>query len=162
MKKGAKKNLLVNDSSGFTLIEVMLALVIFAVGLLAVAYMQISAIRGNDTAFEFSKALTLAQSKIDKLTALPYDDTMLDDDDGDGTNQDSDDDGLDDSGNNFGLDDNTTATADGSETIDSKYSLFWNIAVDEPVNNAKKIRIIVQWQDGSTQRQAELDTVKMQ
>lgn len=153
MKKGVKKNLLVNDSSGFTLIEVMLALVIFAVGLLAVAYMQISAIRGNDTAFEFSKALTLAQSKIDKLTALPYDDTMLDDADGDGTNQDSDDDGL---------DDNTTATADGSETIDSKYSLFWNVAVDEPVNNAKKIRIIVQWQDGSTQRQAELDTVKMQ
>ncbi len=137
-------------NNGFTLIEVMMALVIFAFGILAVGLMQITAIQGNDTAFEFTEAMALGQGKIDTLTALPYDDPLLADSDGDGT------------GGDLGLNDNTASTADGSETIDAKYTLFWNVAADQPVNSARKIRVIVQWNQGSTRRQVALDTVKLQ
>ena len=52
---------------GFTLIEVLIAITIFSVGLLAVATMQISAIYGNQTGNEFSQAVGLAQMKAEDL-----------------------------------------------------------------------------------------------
>lgn len=150
-------------NQGFTLIEVMMAMVVFSVGILAILGMQISAIKGNDDASEISQALAVAQGQLDSLMTLPYNATDLDDD-GDGTGQDADDDGDDDDCNcdDFGLNDNTPTTADGNRTVDGKYNLFWNVAVNEPVANAKRIRMIVQWQDNAQTRQITLEAVKLQ
>ena len=50
---------------GWTLIEVLVAIVILCVGLLAVGTMQISAIRGNFMGGNTSIALTLASQKME-------------------------------------------------------------------------------------------------
>jgi prepilin-type N-terminal cleavage/methylation domain-containing protein len=52
---------------GFTLIEVMVAVVILMFGLLVVGSMQISAIRGNYTSGNTSMAISLAGEKMEDL-----------------------------------------------------------------------------------------------
>ena len=57
---------------GFTLIEVLLAVSIFAIGLLGVAAMQISAIQVNSVANHLTARATRAQDQLERLRALPY------------------------------------------------------------------------------------------
>jgi len=66
-----------NGQSGFTLIEVMIALVILAVGLLALATMQIVSIRANAFSSEMTYATMLAQSKLEQIRNMDYDDDDL-------------------------------------------------------------------------------------
>ena len=63
-----------NRQSGFTLIEVMIALVILAVGLLALATMQIVSIRSNAFSSEMTYATMLAQSRLEQIRNMDYDD----------------------------------------------------------------------------------------
>ena len=63
---------------GFTLIEVLVAITIFAVGLLAVAAMQTSAIKMNSTSGKLTNLSTSAMDQIEKLSALPYADPAFD------------------------------------------------------------------------------------
>ena len=60
------------NSSGFTLIEVAIAICILAFVLLGMAQLQIVTIRGNAFANRVSNQATLAQSKLEELTGLPY------------------------------------------------------------------------------------------
>lgn len=60
------------NSSGFTVIEVLVALTIFSIGLLAVATMQISAIRTNAFAYRITIATTLAQDLLENYKRLGY------------------------------------------------------------------------------------------
>jgi len=62
---------------GWTLIEVLVAIVILCVGLLAVGTMQISAIRGNFMGGNTSIALTLASQKMEDLLNRNYTDAAL-------------------------------------------------------------------------------------
>ena len=57
---------------GFTLIEVLIAVTIFAVGLLAVAAMQTSAIRVNSTAGRITELSTRSIDKFEQLLSQPY------------------------------------------------------------------------------------------
>ena len=52
---------------GFTLIEVLIAITILTIGLIAVATMQVSAIHGNKMGNEISRATFLAQDKLEEL-----------------------------------------------------------------------------------------------
>ncbi len=63
---------------GFTLIEVLIAISIFAIGLLAVAAMQTSAIRGNFSAAQLTEVNTWGMDKLEELMGLPYTDPWLD------------------------------------------------------------------------------------
>ncbi|MFH1154340.1 MAG: prepilin-type N-terminal cleavage/methylation domain-containing protein [Pseudomonadota bacterium] len=64
-------------SSGFTLIEVMIGLAIFSIGILGLTKMQISSIKGNDTAREFTEGATGATDRIEALMSLSFDDPGL-------------------------------------------------------------------------------------
>ena len=64
--------------SGFTLLEVLVAITIFAVGLLAVAVLQTSAIKMNSTSGKLTNISSLAMDQIEKLSALPYTDPAFD------------------------------------------------------------------------------------
>jgi prepilin-type N-terminal cleavage/methylation domain-containing protein len=64
---------------GWTLIEILVAVVILTVGLLAVGTMQISAIRGNFMGGNTSIALTLASQKMEDLLNREYGDPDLED-----------------------------------------------------------------------------------
>jgi len=149
---------------GFTLIEILIAITVFAIGILAVGKMQITAIQGNSRANCLTTAATIAQSKIEELISLNYNDPLLADGDLDGTNQDSNDDGIDDSGNDFGLNDNTVGNADGSVQYQAvgnlQYNIFWNIAPDEPTTDTKIVRVIVTWSRRGLTRNVSFDVVK--
>ncbi len=62
---------------GFTLIEVMIALVILAVGILALGTMQIVSIRTNAFSSEMTYSTMLAQQRMEILRNLAYNDTDL-------------------------------------------------------------------------------------
>lgn len=62
---------------GFSLLEVLVALIILAVGLLGLAALQITAIRFNAGSRELTYATFLLQKKIEELKALPFDDSNL-------------------------------------------------------------------------------------
>jgi type IV pilus assembly protein PilV len=55
------------DSRGFTLLELMIALVILAIGLLGLASLQVMAIKGNSYGQEMTVASTLAQNELEQL-----------------------------------------------------------------------------------------------
>ena len=156
---------------GLTLLEVLAAIAILAFGLLAIATMQATSVKGNAQAIGITEAISLAQDKLEELMRLPYDDPAdnddpLDDNGGgtsNGTNQDGDADGVDDDGGNFGLDDTVdgggNVIADESE-VNGRYTLYWNIAVDQPLNNVKTVRIIVVWSDRGTEKRVVVDSMK--
>ncbi len=154
------------NDKGFTLLEVLIAMVVLAIGILAVARMQTNAIRGNVSANDLTEAATHAQNRIESFVVLPYDDLAnpndpLDDVDHDGTGEDANYDGIDDNGGDFGLNDDTVATADGNATsADGKYNIFWNTAVNIPITNNKTIRVIVKWTQGNRDRRISMDYIK--
>jgi prepilin-type N-terminal cleavage/methylation domain-containing protein len=66
-----------DNEAGFTLLEVIAAVSILTVGLLAVASMQAAAIQGNDKAYRVTEGATWAQNRLEYLMARPYDDPLL-------------------------------------------------------------------------------------
>jgi type IV pilus assembly protein PilV len=65
------------QKEGYTLIEVLMAISILAVGMLAIASLQTSGIRVNATARHITTRTTWAQDRIEKLMALPNSDPLL-------------------------------------------------------------------------------------
>ncbi len=144
-----------NGEQGFSLIEIMLGMAIFMVGMLGVALLQVSAMKNDAFASNLAEASTLASGKLEELMGLDYEDASLSDD-GDGTNQDANNNGVDDDEegavadgvNNFGLDDKTAVQADGHTLVTLQtmiYEVLWNIANDKPVLNSKTIKVWVTW-----------------
>jgi len=58
---------------GFTLIEVLIVLAIFSIGILAVAAMQMTSTKGNASARRMTEATALAENQIENLMQLSYD-----------------------------------------------------------------------------------------
>lgn len=67
----------IKQENGFSLLEVLIALVILAIGLLAVAQMQITAIKANAYGSGMTSASSLAANTLERLMALPYNDGQL-------------------------------------------------------------------------------------
>jgi len=144
------------QQEGYTLVEILIAIAILAFGLLAVATMQVTAIKTNAIARGISQGLTLGQTKVEELMNLAY--SALNDTDLDGTDEDADDDGIDDDGGNFGL--NDTGNDSDNEEPNGRYTIYWNVAVNEPVISSKTIRVIVTWTEKGRNKRIKLDFVK--
>jgi type IV pilus assembly protein PilV len=67
----------IKKQEGFTLLEVIMAISILTVGILSVATMQASSIRGNAFAWGTSEASTVAMGQIERLMDLAYTDAQL-------------------------------------------------------------------------------------
>jgi len=65
------------NKKGFTLIEVLVGLVLLAIGLLAIAGMQITSVRGNFFSSNMTQASILAQDRLEILRNLPFNDAGL-------------------------------------------------------------------------------------
>ena len=61
------------NNTGFTIVEVMVGMAIFVIGYLAVASMQMVAIKGDTSARKTTEAATLAADRLETLIVLPYD-----------------------------------------------------------------------------------------
>jgi type IV pilus assembly protein PilV len=98
---------------GFTLIEVLIAITIFSVGLLAIAGMQTSAIRMNSTAGKLTNLSTWGMNKIEELSALPYSDPLLD------------------------------SAGNPHQERSGDYTISWTVIDNNPVTNTKNITVTV-------------------
>ncbi|NOZ70286.1 MAG: prepilin-type N-terminal cleavage/methylation domain-containing protein [Deferribacteres bacterium] len=58
--------------SGFTLVEVMIAMVVLLVGMIGVMSMQYFSVRGNAASRELRIATSLSQQVLENLRATPY------------------------------------------------------------------------------------------
>ena len=126
-----------NREKGFTLIEVLVAIVILTFGLLAVGTMQISAIRGNFMGGNTSIALSLASEKMEDLLNKDFNHAELVDSV---------------SGNNTTL--SSTTSVDNYEYVAEEgivgaggfYRRIWNVA-DETSPTRKSVVVIVTWEN---------------
>jgi prepilin-type N-terminal cleavage/methylation domain-containing protein len=135
-------------ADGFTLLEVIMAISILTIGLLAVASMQVSAIRGNYMSRVYTESTEKAQDLAEKLLAGSLTDTELSDTDGDG---------------NTGLDE-TGANADHFDDSDPTYTVYWNVAEGWAAGSAEPgintVRVIVTWTDRGVARSRSFDLLK--
>jgi prepilin-type N-terminal cleavage/methylation domain-containing protein len=122
------------NDHGFSIIEVLVALAIFTIGILGVAAMQLASVKGNTSGRGVTDITTWAADKIEDLISLPYSDPLLTA----GTHSLATDlsfetDGID---NNFdGLIDETGEN--GPLTVS------WFVTDDTPVNATKTISVTV-------------------
>lgn len=65
------------NGNGFTLIEVLIAMAIFSIGILAVGAMQLSSTNGSTSARIFTESSVWTQDNVEMLMQLPYDDPQL-------------------------------------------------------------------------------------
>jgi prepilin-type N-terminal cleavage/methylation domain-containing protein len=119
---------------GFTLVEVIVAVSILAIGLLAVASLQTSAITGNYRAYKLTEGTTWAQDKLEYLMGKDYDDAELNlVDPG----------GPDDPKNN------------------GEYQVYWKISLSG-VSNAKLIEVWTEWEEKGVPKASGVTSVKPQ
>jgi len=123
--------------NGFTFIEILVSIVILAVGLLSIAGLVTTVIKGNVSSKKTTTAIALAQTKIEELKNKPFTDPELED-----TN----------ASNNFNL--SSTISIDHSEEgIDENgeaggyYNRIWNVANNIPSSGIKTVEVIITWQD---------------
>jgi len=65
------------DKKGFTLTEMLIGLVFLAIGLLAIAGMQLTSVRGNFFSSNMTQASILAQDRLEGLRQLDFTDAGL-------------------------------------------------------------------------------------
>ncbi len=135
-----------HNEKGFTLLEVIVAISILTIGLLAVASMQVSAIKGNTLAFGVTGATSWASDQIEKLIVLPYDHEDLQDTNGDGAS---------------GLENASEATDDNPNPppTHGKYKVYWNVAVDDTADGTKTLNVIVIWADHGIQKSVSIRNI---
>lgn len=115
---------------GFTLIEALVALLVFTIGILATVSMQISSLHGNSIARHNTEAGAVASSAIEGLRGLPYDHPDL------------------------------AVTPDGecrSHAYEGHHDVCYTIAENIILDNTKSIRVFVDWTDQATQRRLAID-----
>jgi type IV pilus assembly protein PilV len=124
-----------SGEKGFTLLEVIVAISILTFGLLAVASMQMTAIRGNYNASNITEATTVAQDRLEDLMGLLYSDPLLD------------------PGNGL---------SDPAPPSPSGYTITYDVLNNNPMANTRLIAVTVKWQDKGVQKQSVLTCVKPQ
>lgn len=115
---------------GFTIIEVLIAIVIFSVGVLAVAKMQIHALDANKKAFDQTEATMWASNQAETIVSQPFASTPL-------------------LAGDYG-----PAFADPA----NRYSLTWKITNNGLTT--KTIAITVSWTEKGVQKSLEFDYIK--
>lgn len=134
-----------HSDTGFSLIEVMVAMAILTMGILAVFAMQMHSSSSINSSNRVTSASNWNADRIEQFVSLQYTNAAFTDTDNDGTNQDPDGNGIDEIGadRDFGLNDATAASADNN-VVQGQYTIYWNVAEGVPAPNLKTIRILVQ------------------
>lgn len=136
--------------SGFTLTEVLVAMVVFAVGILAVLNMQLMSTATNVKSRGMTEGIIVAQNKIEELSSLTYNDPELADTDGNGN-----------AGMLIPKEAVNVGNADHTDAVTNpRYTLFWNVEDDVPFTDTKTVRVIVLWTDKGINSSFSIEMVK--
>lgn len=143
--------------NGFTLVEVLVSILIFSVGILAVVNMQLISAATNVKSRGMTEGIVAAQNKIEQLRSYSYTDPELVDRTT-GANVG----GI----GNAGLDDypptpTAANTADHSDFSNPVYAVFWNIEDNVPFPSTKTVRVIVRWGEKGLYRNFSVDMIKV-
>jgi type IV pilus assembly protein PilV len=112
---------LIKRSGGFTLLEVMIALVILAVGLLGLTALQLTAVKSNSFSSEMTWATMRAQQQAEVLRNLSFTDAWLAP--------------------------GSTITLPPEISKGARYTISWTVSADNvPATNMRTIAITVTWQ----------------
>lgn len=112
---------------GFTLLEVLIAMAIFSVGLLGLASLSVHTITGNASSKRISSATVLAESKVEAFRNMAFDDSDL----SAGTHNDPNN-PVDEDGNSGGM-----------------YTRSWIVTDNTPFPGIKKAEVAVSWDSGN-------------
>lgn len=128
------------DQEGFSLIEVMIAICIISIGMLAVGKMQISGMNRNTTASHYTEYGTLAMEQIELMRAMPYDDLPED---------------INDNGHTGLFDKDSTADRIDPDP-NGDYTIYTNVASEYLEPNTTTVSVSVVWNDRGMQRNVSL------
>ncbi|OGQ97618.1 MAG: hypothetical protein A2521_10600 [Deltaproteobacteria bacterium RIFOXYD12_FULL_57_12] len=127
-------------NKGYSLLEVLMGFLIFLIGFVGVSTILISTVKSTKFSSDLTEAVFLATNRLEALQGLPYQNASLNDTDGDGVN------GLSDAG--CGPADACAAKADSMQSNQGRngmYTIYWNVAVDQPLSNSKTVNVIAVW-----------------
>ena len=71
-RKQAIQTQIERKNHGFTLLEVLVTMAIFAIGVLAVFTLQINSINDNTAAGRYTEANSIAAERVERLMAMPF------------------------------------------------------------------------------------------
>jgi prepilin-type N-terminal cleavage/methylation domain-containing protein len=122
---------------GFTLTEVLVAMVVFSMALLGLQRMHLAAIQVNTIASRLTQATTLAQDRAEQLMALPYNDPQLADTTAKGT-----------------------FTSYTEANPPQSYTIRWEVDTDVPSTGIKTINLFVTWNNLKSSKTFSLSVQK--
>jgi len=136
-------NIVNTSQGGMSLVEVLVAIVLFAFGSMMAVTMSTTSLKANSNSRAIDEGVNLGRITMERLLGLDYEDPDLQDTTADGA---------------AGLLAADAASADYSNP-DGRYRVSWNIANNEPVNGAKTLSVIVSW-PGTPGKQVMFQTIK--
>lgn len=108
------------DEKGYSLIELVISILVFAVGFLGVTKMEQHAIMGNSFSLQMSNSISIADSQVEYIRGLSIDDAQL-----------------------------SLGTHDGGDFVYQgiPYSLSWTVSTTGlgPSVNSRSINIQIDW-----------------
>lgn len=144
------------NQQGFSLIEILVALTVLAIGFLGVVTMTTSSTGSNAKAKAVTSAAAVAADRMELLMGLPYTDPLLLDTTGDGAA------GLRDPFPPAGMEIPNPAANPTDYQItspDGLYTIYWNVAGNFPTQNTKTVRVIVTTTGMGPQKTVYLESV---
>jgi len=117
------------NEKGVTIIEMLMAISILAVGILAVIAMQTASARGNSTSSKSTDGLILAVDQIEKLMERAWDHADLD------------------------------SSGNPHSVTNGQYTVAWNVTDNGVIDNTKTINMTVTWSSWGIQRRISVQYV---
>jgi type IV pilus assembly protein PilV len=134
MSTDPKRYRLLNSDKGFTLIEVLIALAIFSIGILAVANMQFWSVKNNTTGNLTTLAAMLARVRMEELKSVSDIATLVD-----------------------GADPNNPIDADGNPG--GIFNRSWTVTDPLGGGVTRRIEVTVSWNKLGRNRRVVLTTI---
>jgi len=140
-----------HSQNGFTIIEVLIAMAVFSIGILGVAAMQTASVKGNASAQGVTSIAVYATDRLEKLMVLPYNNDAIS------------------NGDHSIAAGNLTLTTDG---IDNDFDGFideggetgpltisWTVTDDQPILNTKTVVVTVQHASPSVRKTVNITRI---